>query len=368
MIQQTPKTIIQLTPDFITPILRPFVEPEHAILLDVRSEPLGAEASYNAVLLRLYLTYDQPLTTGPLTLIAKLPTGQTELHERAEVLQPGVRENWFYRSGAPTSPIRVPYCYLNSTDPVTGESVLLLEDLATVQSGSWLESANSQQTELALTSLARFHAYWWGREDRTEIQELNGLLAGNWDEEGDLVQDLFDEAWPRFINQQTEPLPDYVRNFGDAIVGNLKTVDDLAELGPRTLTHGDYRLDNILFGEVDGEPACWVIDWEDVFYGSGMIDLTWLIGGCLRIEDHQHEKALVQRYYQGLGEGGVRDYSWEDCFTDYRCAMSSSFVQGVLSATLDKDPSDYDVKLAQVLSRRFIAAAQRLGLRDVIQD
>jgi hypothetical protein len=365
--QHSPPTI-QLTPDFLNSILRAFVEPKNATLLDVRLELLGEEGSYNAVLLRLYLTYDQPLTTGPKTLIAKLPTGQTELHERAAVFQPGLRENWFYRTGATTSPVQVPRCYFNTTDPVTGESVLLLDDLAPAQSGSWLAGASTQQAELALTSLARFHAYWWGREDRTEIQELNDLLAGNWDEEGDLVQDLFDEAWPRFLNQQVEPLPDYVCNLGDGIVGNLKTVDDLADQGPRTLTHGDYRLDNLLYGELDGTPTCWVIDWEDVFYGSGMIDLTWFIGGCLRMEDSHSETDLLKLYYQGLLDGGVDDYSWEDCYADYRRAMCSAFVQGVLSATLDEEPSDYDVKLAQVLSRRFSAAAQRLGLLEVMRS
>ena len=65
MIKQHSPPTIQLTPDFLTPILRPFVEPENATLLEVFSEPLGAEASYNAVILRLYLTYDQPLGSRP---------------------------------------------------------------------------------------------------------------------------------------------------------------------------------------------------------------------------------------------------------------------------------------------------------------
>ena len=143
-------------------------------------------------------------------------------------------------------------------------------------------------------------------------------------------------------------------------------MDDLAEQGPRTLTHGDYRLDNILFGEVDGKPTCWVIDWEDVFYGSGMIDVTWFIGGCLRIEDFRQENTLLQLYYQGLMEGGVDDYSWEDCYADYKRAMCSAFVQGVLSATLDDDPGEYETKLAQVLSRRFVGAVQRLKLLEIM--
>ena len=99
-----------------------------------------------------------------------------------------------------SSPMRVPRCYLNESDCSTGESVLLLEDLAPASPGSWLAGATFDQADLALNSLARLHAHWWGQVNSKEIRELNNLLAGNLDDEIYLVQELYDSAWPQFVS------------------------------------------------------------------------------------------------------------------------------------------------------------------------
>ena len=347
-------------------MLKPWIIPNQAVITDVRQEQLTGGDSFNATMLRLYLTYDQPTTTAPQTLVAKLPTLETELHDRAQVFQPGSRENWFYRSGADSSPMHVPRCYLNESDSSTGESVLLLEDLAPASPGRWLAGATLDQADLALDSLARLHAHWWGQDDSKEIRELNHLLSGTSTDETDLVQDLFNSAWPQFVSQMGVALPDDIHRFGDAIVGNIKLVDDLSDQGPPTLVHGDYRLDNMLFGKIDNGSICWVVDWEDVFFGSGMIDVTWFLGGCLLVEHSQYESDLLRHYYQTLIDEGVKDYTWGQCYDDYRRNMCSSFVQGVLSANIDRDAGEYVQQLSHVISERFIAAAGRLKLLTLI--
>ena len=163
-------------------------------------------------------------------------------------------------------------------------------------------------------------------------------------------------------------LPDDVRHFGNAIVGKMKLVDDLSDQGPPTLVHGDYRLDNMLFGKMGSGSICWVVDWEDVFFGCGMIDVTWFLGGCLLVEHSQYASDLLRHYYQTLIDEGVKDYTWGQCYDDYRRNMCSSFVQGVLSATIDGDASEYVQQLAHVISERFIAAAGRLQLLTLIQS
>ena len=114
------------------------------------------------------------------------------------------------------------------------------------------------------------------------------------------------------------------------------------------------------------KPTCWMVDWEDVFFGSGMIDLTWFLGGCLPLEHSQHESDLLRHYYQILIDEGVENYTWKACYDGYRLAMCSSFVQGVLSAALDVGDSEYDRQLANMISERFIAAAGRLHLWEFV--
>lgn len=365
-IQLASGQVFEMTPDLINMVLCAEFEPDGTDILAIQLEPLAEVSHFNALLYRLHLTYQQPTENRPESLIAKLPTARTELHERAQVFQPGTRENWFYRAAATQSPLRVPHCYLNDTDLNSGASVLLLEDGSPAVPGNWMAGATLEQACQALESLARFHAHWWGQDQSEQIQELNQMLSGNSEDETNLVQDLFDLAWPQFVDQTGSELPEDVRHLGEAIVGNMQMVDDLIDQGSPTLVHGDYRIDNLLFGEQDGEPICWVIDWEDVYFGSGMIDVSWFLGGCLPIEAVHYEKDLLRLYHQELLSNGVENYNWVQCYVDYCSAMYSSFVQGVLSVTLDANPSEQEKQFARTISERFISAAARLRLAEQI--
>jgi len=86
-------------------VLSPELEPQGVAIRAIQLEPLAEESQFNAALYRLHLTYHQPTENAPKSLIAKLPTARTELHENAQVFQPGFRENWFYRSAAAQSPL-----------------------------------------------------------------------------------------------------------------------------------------------------------------------------------------------------------------------------------------------------------------------
>ncbi|NUM43872.1 MAG: phosphotransferase [Anaerolineales bacterium] len=355
---------LQLTPAFLNSVLRPFLETDHAMVIEVKEEQLAGQ--FNADLRRLFLTYDQPAGMALQSLIAKLPTTDSRLNERAAVFQPGSRENWFYSSAASRSSVPIPFCYYNAIDNATGQSILLLEDLSHAPTGNQFKGATVEQAELALTSLARLHAGWWNDTSSMAIQELMQLIAQNWEVEQNLVGELYDRAWPHFLRQALVSMPDDVRRFGSALVGNMKVVDALIDQAPKTLVHGDFRVENIHFGNRNNQAICWLIDWEDVFWGSGMVDVSWFLGGCLPIEESHHEMRILQHYYQTLHEEGIKNYSWERCYYDYRCGMVSSFVQGVLSATLDDDANEEEHHLAQVVSQRFIYAAQHLHLAEIL--
>ena len=360
--RQSPQ--LQLTPALLNSVLQPFLDTDSATVIEVSEEKLVGQ--FNADLRRLYLTYDQPAGAAPQSLIAKLPTPDARLNERAAVFQPGSRENWFYSSGAARSSIHIPCCYYNTTDNATGQSILLLEDLSHAPTGSQFRGSTVEQAELALNSLARLHAGWWNDTSSMAIQELTQLIAPNWEAEQKLVGDLYDMAWPQFLRQALVSIPDDVRRFGTALVDNIRVVDALIAKAPKTLVHGDFRLENMHFGKRNGQAICWLIDWEDVFFGSGMVDVSWFLGGCLPVEESQHELSLLQHYYQALLDEGVKDYSWECCYYDYRCGMVSSFVQGVLSATLDEDADEQAHNLAQVVGQRFVHAAQYLHLAEMM--
>ena len=79
----------QITPAFLVPILREAGVLRQATVSAVRAEPLEGRVSFNAQLVRLWLTYDRSEVGAPQSLIAKLPTGNTELYQNAVVFRPG---------------------------------------------------------------------------------------------------------------------------------------------------------------------------------------------------------------------------------------------------------------------------------------
>ena len=354
----------QITPAFLTPILQAAGVLRQATVTAICAEPLAAKASFNAQMARLRLTYDVQEAEAPQSLIAKLPTANAELWENAAVFRPGAKECWFYRYGAARTPVNVPYCYYNAVDAAMGESFLLLEDLAPARVGDWVEGVSLEEAELALRSLARLHAAWWATEATAE-PELAQLMD-NPQEAQDLVERLYQQAWLQFLGRAPCEIPGDVRQFGERLAGRIAAAEAMLDHSPWTLVHGDFRLGNILFGARHGEPACWVIDWEDIALWSGMLDVAWFLGGCLRVEESDEEEGLLRRYHQALTREGVAGYPWAQCYHDYRGAMLSCFVQGILTAVPPETGDEYAHNLARVVGERFIMASRRLRLYELM--
>lgn len=354
----------QITSIFLMPILQSAGVLQQAIITTIDIEPLAAMASFNAQLARLHLTYDKYEAEAPRSLIVKLPAVNTELQQNAAVFRPGLKECWFYRHGVARTPLNVPYCYYNAVDAATGGSFLLLEDLAPARTGNRINGTSLEEAKLALQSLAHLHAAWWAVDPAAE-QELVQLMD-NFQEAQNLVEQLYQDAWPQFLKRAVFEIPDDIQQFGECLVGRISAAEALLDSSPRTLMHGDFRLENMLFGTRHGQPICWVIDWEDIMLWNGMFDAAWFLGGCLPVEKSDKEEELLRCYHQALTQAGVEGYPWAQCYHDYRCAMLSSFVQGILTVASLETDDDYAHNLARVLAERFIMACRRLRLYELL--
>ena len=59
---------------------------------------------------------------------------------------------------------------------------------------------------------------------------------------------------------------------------------------PMTVTHGDYRLDNMLFGDETGGYPLAVVDWQTPGRGVGLSDASDFLGvGLLPERTPSHE-------------------------------------------------------------------------------
>jgi hypothetical protein len=74
----------------------------------------------------------------------------------------------------------------------------------------------------------------------------------------------------------------------------------------RGLVHGDYRLDNMLFGLRGADRALTVVDWQTVTWGPAMTDVAYFLG-CALADDVRRDNydALLGAYHDALGRVGT---------------------------------------------------------------
>ncbi len=84
---------------------------------------------------------------------------------------------------------------------------------------------------------------------------------------------------------------------------------------PMTVVHGDYRLDNMMFG---GPYPVAVVDWQSPTIGSAGQDLAYWVGTSLDPALRKaHDRELVTHYFEALSNYTIGDYSLEQCWDDY---------------------------------------------------
>ena len=361
------KDVTYFSANRLTEILRNGLNAPNLVVSDVTVEALSLKAAYNAQLFRLTLTYHHSMPAAPATLIAKLPSGNEELAENCVVFQPGTKEEWFYRAVAPTDCVTAPKCYFGVAERTTGQATLLLADLGELEATSQTTGMSINEATLALQEAARLHARWWNQEEGSSLADLRDLNSNS--REGiALVDRLYGEAWPFFLQNSEFPIPAAVKAFGASLFGRGEQINTLCRTSPKTVLHGDFRVDNMLFDDRGDLRKCYVLDWESVNIGCGVADIAWLIAGCVPGIETNQESDLLKSYHTALLANGVRAYAYEQCALDYRRSMIEQFVQGVLSGTIyDPATATTDIRaFARAIGERFVAAAERLSLHELL--
>lgn len=268
-------------------------------------------------------------SSRPASVVAKLTSGSEQSRAAGRSELNYLREVRFYQHLAPRVTARVPHCHFAEIDSNGTEFVLVLEDLSPARVGNQLQGCTVEETELALTQAARFHAPFWDDES------LRGL---DW-------LDISSTYWQRF----EEMLPTWFAGFADRYRDRMEP-SDLDAAGrfveridayyrrlracPFTVQHGDFRPDNVLF-DVAGEPGTLaVVDWQTVIFGPAAVDVAYFVGGALDSETRLlHEDRLLAGYHRELGELGV-DYPYERLASDYAVGCFANLVMGVAAAML----------------------------------
>jgi hypothetical protein len=259
---------------------------------------------------RVAIDYAPGADGGPRSVVLK--TASENENSRSTGVGLGIyeREICFYRDLAPRLGGALAGCHLAVIDIEEGWFTLLLEDVAPAVQGDQIAGCSVEQARLAIHELATLHA---------PVFADSQLGATPWLNTGNILnQALMTQLLPAFIERYGERVAPEHQEVCQRFVASLDgwVADRRPPLG---LVHGDYRLDNMLFGAEDAPRRFVAVDWQTVSWGPAMTDAAYFLGGSLQLADRrEHELALVREYHEALHAQGVRGFDWDECWTGYR--------------------------------------------------
>lgn len=265
--------------------------------------------------------------TGPASVVGKFASDDAESRQTGIALLNYLREVRFYQELRPTLDIQTPKVLFTDIDPETHAFVLLMEDLAPAEQGDQLAGCDAAAAELALTELAKLHGPRWGDARLFDIEWLGGS-----DPEADaMIKGLWDTLRPGFLDRYASRLDEVVTECVAGLDARFDAYAGRRE-GPRTVTHGDYRLDNMLFG---GPYPLAVVDWQSPAIGNGPADAAYFMGTGMDAEPRRAcERALLERYFSVLSGYEIGAYDFDDCWCDYRRASFAGLVMAVIASMI----------------------------------
>ncbi len=274
---------------------------------------------------RVRIAYADDGEAGPASVVLK--TASEDEASRSTGVNLGIyeREVRFYRELAPRIGGPLAHCHLAVID-ADGWFTVVLEDLAPARQGDQIEGCDVEHAHVAVHELARLHAPVFADPQLGGTPWLN--------QENVLGQALLAQLLPAFLERYEGRVAPEHREVAERFVASMDgwSADRRPPLG---LVHGDYRLDNMLFG-LDGSTRRFaIVDWQTVGWGPAMTDAAYFLGGSLAPEERSaHEQELLREYHDALQNHGVRGFCWEECWEGYRRASFLGLLMTIAPAML----------------------------------
>lgn len=314
----------QITPDWLTTRLRQNAHLVRGTVSQLNKTYFGTLFSH---FYRLEIIYSQDATPAlPIKMLLKVPIPENEAS-----MKMGKDEVLVYRA-LTNAMINSPVvrCFDAVYSPNSHRSHILLEDLSDSHFQPEIPLPISRRhCELCVETLAQFHAFWW------QHPEL-----------GKTIGQLFDRTSLKEVVKQTEKaLSGFIDFLGDRLSRDRRRAYEeamgfvpafwegrLTSIERNTLIHGDAHLWNFLHPKDPNKGRAYLIDLAT----SNRIrpstnDLAYMMGLQWYPERRAiMEESLLRLYQERLLLDGVKDYSWEDCWLDYRYSVITHLFTPVL--------------------------------------
>ena len=333
-----PKDLDDITVNWLQQALSNLAGFEPSHLQAIHAEPVGPGRGLLSTVTRCHLASAVDAPRQPASVIVKCHSADRKTFRLARILRLYRQEYEFYRRIRPFAVIRAPALLYCDFAPVSHRFVMVLEDLADLESVSQVNGASHAQAKSAVRAVARMHARYWNNFRHPALSNVPDYSRKyrRLTQLGYLVN--LGPALERFGDLFTPETRRLAEAYGPRVADHLAQISS----GPKTLTHGDYRLDNLFFGGEWAEGVA-AIDWQNCGIHSGLRDITYFLSTSVTIETRRViERDVVGEYHDALLGAGVSGYSFDECWRGYRQVMLSCLIGAVFtcgSLDLNDEPS-----------------------------
>ena len=277
-----------------------------------------------------YVDTEGTASRGPVSIVAKVATSNEARRKASMRVALYEREVNFYKHVADKVSLKSPRSYFADVDPDGEFFMLLLEDFPHHRAGDQIEGTSRDEAVLGIEQLAKLHAPFWNKP---------------------LPVQMVERRQPRPVDRYRVAWEIMERSFGDCMSAKframrdawLASVDALAAwsiAAPRTVRHGDFKADNLLFAPCSEADAIVALDWQSVSLSKAVTDVAYFITHNMGVEKRKaHEQELLRLYAERIGEYGV-DYPWAVLIDEYRTALLSnlSYIVHICGVNVNSNP------------------------------
>lgn len=274
---------------------------------------------------RFTLTYE-PAGAGPATVAAKFASSDATSRSTAALFGLYAKEVNFYRELAPKIGVRTPRAYASELSGDGSDFILLFEDLGPCRGGNQLTGCTLEDARHGVIQAAALHAPTWNAPwlaDTAWIQAAPGTQ--------EQMVTLYPQAQAIFRERYADTLEPELMAICEqlnALVGAWFT----RQPTDCTVTHGDFRLDNMLFEVRGGADPIAVVDWQTTGVGCPLTDLGYFLGcGIGSAVRRPHEGELLDLYCAEMTRRGV-PLTRADIWDRYRVGALHGVSTAVFSA------------------------------------
>ncbi len=363
-IRPRPRTPDDVTVDWLTDVLRGSGSlPGSGRVATMVRTPVAEGVGMLSAIEFLSLGYEGDADGAPESVVVKFPTTNDTNREVALHYGVYIREVRYFAELDPMNAAGGPKVHLSAMDG-DDQFVIVLEDLSDYDIGDQVVGADLERTAAAIDELAKLHASFWGRLEGDEYDWLprsaNSQNATNMHAGSGVGWDPTVEIFGEFV-------PQWLRDVKEAYLEAVPRLQERLDAAPRTLVHGDFRMDNLFFGTEPGHHPMVMVDWQGPLRGRGIHDVAYLLCQSTQVDVRRsHERELIRRYVDQLAAAGVEGYDFDEAWEDYRHAVLYLWVYAtVIAGTLDATNERGFAWMSQMVARN-VAAIEDLGCLDLL--